>query len=74
MRRPFFSLNACSVEGVNALEWPGERLRALATPPDALGEYVLRDYPVLYVVQGPLIHLLAIRHQRQLAFRLSASG
>jgi plasmid stabilization system protein ParE len=74
MGRPFFTRNVCSVEGINALERLGERLRALAIPPDALREYVLRDYLVLYAVPGPLIHLLAIRHQRQLAFRLGTNG
>ena len=74
MGRPFFSRDVCSVEGINALERLGERLQTLAIPPDALREYVLRDYLVLYAVQGALIHLLAVRHQRQLAFRLGASG
>ena len=74
MGRPFFSRDVCSVEGINALERLGERLQTLAIPPDALREYVLRDYLVLYAVQGALIHLLAVRHQRQLAFRLGACG
>jgi hypothetical protein len=33
-------------------------------------EYVLTDYLLLYALVGEVIYLLAIKHQKQLAFRL----
>lgn len=70
MGRPFMAREVCSVEGINALERLSAALQRLAIAPEALREYVLRDYLVLYAVHGRQIHLLAIRHQRQLVFRL----
>lgn len=74
MGRPFMAREVFSVEGINALEQLGTRLSELAIAPADLREYVLRDYLVLYVVRGLQIHLLAIRHQRELAFRLGGRG
>lgn len=74
MGRPFMARQVFSVEGINALEQLGTRLSELAIAPADLREYVLRDYLVLYVVRGLQIHLLAIRHQRELAFRLGGRG
>jgi hypothetical protein len=37
-------------------------------PPDAIREYLLNDYLVLYINRSHTTYLLAIRHQRQLAF------
>lgn len=40
-------------------------------PPDEIREYLLNDYLVLYINRSNTIYLLAIRHQRQLAFEYS---
>jgi hypothetical protein len=37
-------------------------------PPDEVREYLLNDYLVLYINRSHTTYLLAIRHQRQLAF------
>ena len=74
MGRSFLCREICSVEGINALERLKCHLQELAIEPAALREYVLRDYLVLYSVRGLQIHLLAIRHQRQLVFRLGGQG
>jgi len=37
-------------------------------PPDEVREYLLNDYLVLYINRSNTTYLLAIRHQRQLAF------
>lgn len=56
-----------SVEASMAMQRLRERLAVLA--PDAeLREYVLAQHLLLYARVGDTLHLLAIRHQRQLSF------
>lgn len=68
MGRPFLARPARSVEATNSLAALRAKLAALAPDPDALREYILADYLVLYAMVGPNTYLLAIRHQRQLSF------
>ena len=68
MGRSFMSRQPRSVETTNALATLRAKLLALTTDPEALREYVLKDYLLLYVQIGGTIYLLAIRHQRQLSF------
>lgn len=66
--RPFMARQPGSVETTNALAMLRAKLSALTPDSDALREYVLKDYLLLYAVIGGAIYLLAIRHQRQLSF------
>lgn len=67
MGRPLLARAPTSVEASMALQRLRERLLALA--PDAeLREYVLTHHLLLYARVGDTLHLLAIRHQRQLSF------
>lgn len=68
MGRPFMLRQPRSVETTNALVTLRAKLLALTTDPEALHEYVLKDYLLLYAQSGGAIYLLAIRHQRQLSF------
>ena len=68
MGRPFMLCLPRSVETTNALAALRAKLLALTTDPEALREYVLKDYLLLYAQIGGAIHLLAIRHQQQLSF------
>lgn len=68
MGRPFLRRPVRSVEVANALAALQAKLAALTPDGDALREYVLKDYLLLYAVIGGNIYLLAIRHQRQLSF------
>ena len=68
MGRPFMLCLPRSVETTNALAALRAKLLALTTDPEALREYVLKDYLLLYAQIGGAIYLLAIRHQRQLSF------
>ncbi|MBK7422769.1 MAG: type II toxin-antitoxin system RelE/ParE family toxin [Propionivibrio sp.] len=68
MGRPFMARQPCSVEATNALATLRTKLSALTSDTDALREYVLKDYLLLYALTGGAIYLLAIRHQRQLSF------
>ncbi len=68
MGRPFLSRPTRSVETSNALDALRARLSTLTTDPEALPEYILADYLVLYAQIGGLLYLLAIRHQRQISF------
>ncbi|MCK0509270.1 type II toxin-antitoxin system RelE/ParE family toxin [Aromatoleum anaerobium] len=56
------------VETTNALATLRAKLSALTQDMDALREYVLKDYLLLYALIDDAIYLLAIRHQRQLSF------
>lgn len=72
--RPFLRHRVRSVEVTNAVAALTKKLAALTpgTPEtDALREYVLKHYLLLYAVIGGTIYLLAIRHQRQLSFDLA---
>ena len=68
MGRPFLARPARSVEATNSLAALRAKLSALTSDADALREYILSDYLVLYAQIGGNIYLLAIRHQRQLSF------
>ena len=68
MGRPFMLRQPRSVETTNALMTLRAKLLALTTDPEALREYVLKDYLLLYAQIGGTIYLLTIRHQRQLSF------
>ncbi|WP_299072504.1 type II toxin-antitoxin system RelE/ParE family toxin [Accumulibacter sp.] len=68
MGRPFLARQPRSVEATNALAALRTKLSALTADADALREYVLKDYVLLYAPIGGAIHVLAIRHQRQLSF------
>ena len=72
MGRPFLAMPAGSVETTNSLAALRIKLSALVPDPNALREYVLADYLVLYAKIGAGIYLLAIRHQRQLSFDFAA--
>jgi plasmid stabilization system protein ParE len=66
--RRFLANAAHSVETTNALEALRAKLLALTPDIEALREYVLDDYLVLYARIDSNLYLLAIRHQRQLSF------
>jgi len=63
MGRIFLACPVCSVEVANALECLQVKLRE-----GALREYLFADYLVLYVQFDDAIHLLSIKHHRQLSF------
>lgn len=63
MGRPFMERSVRSVEVVNAIQ----RLRAKLGDGE-LREYLFTDYLVLYAQFGDAIHLLSIKHHRQLSF------
>ena len=66
--RPFLAHPARSVESSNALETLRAKLLALTPDAEALREYILDHYLVLYAQVGGNLYLLAIRHHRQLSF------
>ena len=68
MGRSFLAQPARSVETTNSLNTLRTKLAALTSEPDALREYVLSDYLLLYAHIESTIYLLAIRHYRQLSF------
>lgn len=68
MGRPFLRQRIRSVEVTNAVAALKAKLAALTPETDAIREYVLKHYLMLYAVTGGTIYLLAIRHQRQLSF------
>ena len=69
MGRPFMARQPRSVETTNALAKLRTKLSGLNQEMDALREYVLKDYLLLYVlIDGATIYMLAIRHHRQLSF------
>ena len=63
MGRPFLERPVCSVEVANALSHLTQKLHD-----GELREYLFVDYLVLYAQFGEVIHLLAIKHHRQLSF------
>ena len=67
MGRSFLERPAGSVEAVNALERLQTKLQG-----GELREYLLADYLVLYARFDTEIHLLAIKHHRQLSFDFQA--
>ena len=68
MGRPFLGGSAGSVETTHSSLALRARLLALTTDPDALREYILADYLLLYARIAGTLYLLAIKHQRQLSF------
>lgn len=68
MGRPFLARPAGSAEATTAIERLRAKLSALTPDPDALREYILADYLVLYAQLNGVLYLLAIRHQRQVSF------
>lgn len=68
MGRSFLARQPGSVETTNALETLRSKLSAITQDPAALREYILADYLLLYIHVGEALHLLAIRHHRQLSF------
>ncbi len=68
MGRPFLARLPRSVETTNALAALSTKLSSLTPDMEALREYILKDYLLLYAQIGGAIYLLAIRHQRQLTF------
>ncbi len=68
MGRAFLAGAAGSVETTNASAALRAKLLTLTPDPDALREYILADYLVLYAQIGGTLYLLAIKHQRQLSF------
>ena len=66
--RSFLANAARSVETTNALEALRAKLSALTPDPEALREYILDHYLVLYARIDANFYLLAIRHHRQLSF------
>jgi len=72
MGRPFMNRAVGSVEATNALSALRAKLTMLIVEPDGLREYVMDHYLVLYgQIQGSL-HLLSIKHHRQLSFDFEA--
>jgi len=63
MGRPFLERPVCSVEVANAVD----RLQSKLHGGD-LREYLFADYLVLYAQLDNTIHLLSIKHHRQLSF------
>ena len=63
MGRLFLERPVCSVEVANALARLTQKLHD-----GELREYLFVDYLVLYVQFDEVIHLLAIKHHRQLSF------
>ena len=68
MGRSFLARSARSVETTNSLSALRTKLASLTSDPEALREYVLSDYLLLYAQVDSTIYLLAIRHHRQLSF------
>ncbi len=72
MGRPFLSRAVGSVESTNALAALRTKLAALIPDQEGLREYIVDSYLVLYVQIGGNIHLLSIKHHRQLSFAFEA--
>ena len=68
MGRPFLNRSVGSVEATNALDALLTKLKALLVEPADLREYVMNQYLVLYLQIDGNIHLLSIKHHRQLSF------
>ena len=66
--QPFLASAARSVETTNALESLHAKLSVLTPDPEALREYILDSYLLLYATIDANLYLLAIKHHRQLSF------
>ncbi len=67
MGRPFLKSQAESVEALARLEKIESRIAKLDSKGE-LREYVMDEYLVLYAALKSAVYLLAIKHQKQLAF------
>ena len=72
MGRPFLNRALGSVEATNALTALRAKLKALLADSNGLREYVMDHYLVLYVQIEGNIHLLSIKHHRQMSFDFEA--
>ena len=72
MGRPFLNRTVGSVETTNALAALRAKLSALVAGPEGLREYIMDHYWVLYAQIGGNIHLLSIKHHRQLSVEFEA--
>lgn len=70
--RPFLNRAVGSAETTNAIAALQTRLRSLIHDDDALREYVMGDYLVLYLQADDTVFLLSIKHHRQLSFDFDA--
>ena len=67
MGRPFLKSQAESVEALARLEKIESRIAKLDSKGE-LREYVMDEYLILYAALKSAVYLLAIKHQKQLAF------
>lgn len=67
MGRSFLSRTILSVETSNGIDILQGKLAAIGENAE-LREYVLQHYLMLYARVGSVIHLLSIRHHKQLSF------
>lgn len=74
MGRPFLNRAVGSVEATNALSALRTKLKAVLAEPDGLREYVMSQYLVLYAQIEGNVHLLSIKHHRQLSFDFESHG
>jgi len=74
MGRPFLNRAVGSVEATNALSVLRTKLKAVLAKPVGLREYVMDRYLVLYVQNDGNIHLLSVKHHRQLSFDFETHG
>ncbi len=65
MGRPFLDRAVGSMEAANREDVMRKKLRIVS---GELFEYIMTDYLVLYLRQDGVIHLLSIKHHRQLSF------
>ncbi len=72
MGRPFLSRPVGSVETTNALAALCSKLAKLIADDAALREYIMNRYLVLYAQIDGNVHLLSIKHHRQLSFDFEA--
>jgi len=67
MGRSFLSRSIRSVESSNGIDILQGKLATIGENPE-IREYVLQRYLMLYARIGSVIHLLSIRHHKQLSF------
>ncbi len=68
MGRPFLNRAVGSVEATNALTALRAKLQTLLADSNALREYVMDHYLVLYAQTEGAVYLLSIKHHRQVSF------
>lgn len=66
--RPFFNRAIGSAEATNAIAALKAKLHAAGHDEHALREYVMDHHLVLYLREADSVHLLSIKHHRQLSF------